>query len=103
MGMRLRVLRDGTRPDKRLCDGCRYGQITKGPGQGDEIVICRRNDPSRLMNFPVVECSGYSKLGEMDEWDAKQIGWVLEVKKGVVIGFKPPKKEYAPDGPLGVE
>jgi hypothetical protein len=29
----------------------------------------------------------------MDEWAAKQIGWVLEVKGNRIIGFKPPEKE----------
>lgn len=90
--MRLKV-HDGTRPDVRLCDTCQHSVIVKGPQQGQEIVVCSFESLGRLP-FPVVECSMYSMKGAMSEWDAKQIGWVLEVKAGKVVGFKPPKKEY---------
>lgn len=90
--MRLRVLHDGTRPDVRLCNNCIHAQIVKGPQQGQELVYC--NGIQKYMAFPVVECNAHAPLGEMQEWEAKRIGWVLEVKAGKVIGFKPPKKEY---------
>lgn len=95
MGLRLRVLRDGTRPDRRLCDSCERGMIAKGPQQGQEIVICYAiGEGGTRVKFPVVECSGYTPNGQMSEYTAKSIGWVLEVKAGKVMGFKPPQKEY---------
>lgn len=92
MSVRLRV-KDGTRPDKRLCDTCQNSTIIKGPQQGQEAVLCS-SMPSLYghIPFPIVECSGYLAKGEMQEWEAKQIGWVLEVKAGKVMGFKPPTK-----------
>lgn len=96
-GLRLRVLKDGTRPDRRLCDSCERGFIAKGPQQGQEIVVCYAVQEGTRLRFPVVECSGYTPKGQMSDWTAKQIGWVLEVKAGKVLGFKPPKKEYGPE------
>ena len=89
-GLRLRVLKDGTRPDKRLCDMCQHAIISKGPQQGQEIVRCEWGR-STVLRFPVVECNQYMPAGQMDESEARRIGWVLEVKKGIPVGFRPPK------------
>lgn len=95
MSMRLRVLKDGTRPEKRLCDSCDYSHIIKGPQQGQELVYCDKGSMDKLLlPFPVVECNEYSKKGEMSEYQAEKLGWVLEVSGGKALGFKPPKKEY---------
>lgn len=99
MSVRLRVLKDGTRPDKRLCDTCRYSHILKGPQQGQEAVLCGLvpagaviRTMAQVLPYPVVECNAYSAKGAMTAWEAKQIGWVLETKNGKVIGFTAPKK-----------
>ena len=99
MAMRLRVLKDGTRSDIRLCDNCNYSHIIKGPQQGQGKVYCSSGGAMEklFLPFPVTECNEYSKKGEMSEYEAKEIGRVLEVKKGVTLGFKPPKKAY--EGP----
>ena len=92
--MSFKIL-DGTRPDKRLCDSCDYGHVIKGPQQGQEKVYCTNRGLERLhVPFPVVECSDFCKKNQMTEYEAKQIGWVLEVSGGKTLGFKPPKKEY---------
>lgn len=84
---------DKTRSSVRLCDTCVHSRIIKGPQQYQEEVHCHEGGhPSRII-FPVVECNMYKRMGELDEWDAKQIGWVLEVKAGKVLGFKPPSKD----------
>ena len=82
-----------TRPSKRLCDTCLHSNIMKGPQQGQEVVICGAigTIPIRI-DFPVVVCKDYEQIGQLTEWEAKRIGWVLEVKGGKVLGFKPPKK-----------
>ena len=50
---------------------------------------------SREVPFPVAECNDFEQEGRMTEYDAKQIGWVLEINKESreIIGFRPPKKE----------
>lgn len=95
MSVRLKV-KDGTRPDKRLCDTCRSSTVLKGPQQGQEKVYCAQLGLNSAFETPfhVVECSGYNPKGSISEWEAKQIGWVLEVNGGKIMGFKPPKKEY---------
>ena len=85
-------IKDGTRPDKRLCDSCRYGHIMKGPKQGDEIAMCAYGADSQITPFPVVECNKYKRTGDMDEYEAAKIAWVIEVKAGKFMGFVPPKK-----------
>lgn len=92
MGLCLRMLKDGTRSDTRLCDSCERSQIMKGCQQGQEIVWCHSLD--KYLPFPISDCTSYSRKGEMSEYEAKEIGWVLESKAGKVVGFKPPKKEY---------
>jgi hypothetical protein len=95
MTVRLRMLKDGTRSDKRLCDSCRFSIIIKGPQQYQERVYCSRIDDwkGKPLPFPVVECSDYCAKGGMTEYEAKEIGWVLEVKGDKVIGFKRPKQD----------
>lgn len=87
------TIKEGTRPTKRLCDTCTYSHIIKGPQQGQEEVYCSNRSSRIPLPFPVVECSYYSLKGSMDEYDVKQIGWILEVKAGKVLGFKPPSKD----------
>lgn len=85
---------DGTRPDVRLCDTCRYSHILRGAQQGQEIVICSRIfDKDVYLPWKVVQCSSYMDKLAMSRGEADQIGWVIEVKDGRYVGFKPPKKD----------
>lgn len=94
--MSFNIKGDKTKSDKRLCDSCTSSIIMEGPQQGQEKVYCGRvNDfGTTEIKFPVVKCNRYTSMNEMSDWEAKQIGWVIEVKAGKFIGFKPPKKEY---------
>lgn len=98
-------IKDGHRPDIRLCDSCRHGVIIRGAQQGQEAVHCHsipfvhawgslRHGVSEtigcLVPFRVVECSNYRNKLDMADWEAAKIGWVLEVKAGKVLGFRPP-------------
>ena len=76
------------RRNETLCSSCSQGMVVQGHGK--KLVRCNVLDA--LLTFPVLECSGYSPIGRMDEWEAGKIGWILEVRGGRVIGFKPPKK-----------
>ena len=87
-------IKDGTRPDIRLCDTCKHSQIIKGSQQGQEIVHCLAGGFSRPWNVPfkVVECSDHSAKNSLDRYDAEKIAWIIEVKAGKFMGFVPPKK-----------
>ena len=75
-----------------LCGSCKDAHITVDE-QGNEAAFCC-SMPHQLIrvNRVITECSGYRGANHMSEWDAKQIGWVLEVKGERIIGFKAPSK-----------
>lgn len=85
-------IQDGTRPDIRLCDSCRYAQIVKGSQQGQEIVYCNDSGNEKIMPFKIVQCNSYVDKKGMTKHEAKDIGWVIEIKNGKYLGFKPPKE-----------
>ena len=93
--LRLRVkIRDGV--GRGLCGTCR-SVLRTVDNNGTERVLCMaaRNEEGgpAVVNRPIVECSAYRGLHDMSEYEAERLGWILEVKKGRVIGFKPPPKE----------
>ena len=75
-----------------LCDSCTRSRITVDR-------LSRRTVLCQVMGYPVrveadiVRCNEHNPIGQMDEYDAKKIGWVLEVKGTRVVGFKPPKAD----------
>ena len=42
-----------------LCRTCAHGQFTTGYRETDVLVICATSEPSRLVPFPVHECTAY--------------------------------------------
>jgi len=42
-----------------LCRTCSHGQFTTGYRETDVMVICATAEPSRLVPFPVHECTAY--------------------------------------------
>jgi hypothetical protein len=92
MGIQFNI-KDGARPEKRLCDSCRNSVIMKGGGQGQEVVYCHAVVPGAVVPFKVVECSRYQDKNEMTKREIEMIGWVIEVKNGKVMGFKQPKEK----------
>jgi hypothetical protein len=73
-----------------LCQSCKESQIIVDH-MGRSRVICHEGMQPREMRMPVARCSRYSQEGRMADWEAEKIGWVLEVKKGVIIGFRKPE------------
>jgi len=71
-----------------ICSNCRYLFIQKR-SLGDELywcTYCQNNgekipimQPSKI--DPIVECSGFSRKGEMDIWDMRNIAWRVDVKR----------------------
>ena len=74
-----------------LCTRCVHVQIVQD-GRGTRKFCGELHTSRNEIYGPVTKCSIRMLRGEMDEYEAKQLGWVLEVKKGEVIGFVPPKK-----------
>lgn len=94
VSLRLRVrVREGAA--RGLCGTCAHAHIFTDTRER-QTVLCRYYDGSLSafrVRAPLQECSKYERLGEMDQYAAEQIGWVLEVKNGRVVGFQPPKKK----------
>lgn len=91
MPVRLRVnIKEGVR--KGLCNSCRMAHIIIG-ASGRETVRCQQSMDSPIIPEPVVECSDYSAKNAMSMHDMEQKAWVIEVKSGKIMGFKPPTEE----------
>jgi hypothetical protein len=77
---------------KSLCETCYNAIFVKGRS---ELFDCREINDRMVARIqqPVTECSGYEYRYDLAHaYEAKTLGWVLEVKGRDVIGFKPPKK-----------
>jgi hypothetical protein len=81
-----------------LCGTCRHAFITRGDGLSQHVIICERIHPAPEVRFIVRTCSDYQERNKPSEYDMEKIGWVLEVKGGKVIGFRPPKKPAEDEG-----
>jgi hypothetical protein len=87
MRLRMKVYEGANRGLCRTCSNAHIMTDTRG----DQTVYCNGLPGGVLQIHRVIaECNGYRKMGEMSEWEAKQQGWILEVKGTRVIGFKPP-------------
>jgi hypothetical protein len=73
-----------------LCYSCEEAQVMTDP-QGREVILCHVGMRSVRLPAPMKECSRYDPTGVLKQYEAEKIGWVLEMRKGQVIGFRPPK------------
>lgn len=78
----------GTR--KRLCDTCTRGIVTVS-SNGQTTIICIFGNPARVLNEEIVECTQFQSVLHKDEYELKEIAWILK-GKGDKIGFESPKK-----------
>ena len=75
-----------------LCGTCRESQIMID-GQGRETALCHSIGMSPfVVRRAIHQCSSYTAVNQMTEYEAKEIAWLLETK-GKVVGFVPPKKK----------
>lgn len=44
------------------------------------------------------ECSDYQAKGSQSKYEMEKVAWVLEVKHGRTMGFKPPEEKKDPFG-----
>lgn len=71
-----------------LCVTCRWAQIVKGFRLSQEEIRCGWLWRSRLVQFPVSQCSSYDDNRLPSKCDMEKIAWVLLTKKaGRTIGF----------------
>lgn len=90
MSVRTRIrIREGV--SRGLCGTCQNAHITHD-FDGKEVVMCHAIR-AYTVTRPVAECSDHLSKNQMTDWEAKQIGWILESKNGRVIGFKAPSKK----------
>ena len=90
--MRLRMhVKEGVA--RGLCGTCEESQIMRDE-TGKEHAFCGQHHSGQ---FPIpgviTECNKYKKLNQMTEWEAKQIGWIIEIHPGRAAGFGMPKTE----------
>lgn len=90
MTVRLRV-KDH---QKTLCESCHDSHVVVDT-RGDRIIFCRAYGEMVEINRAIVECNRYERRGQMSEYEAKQVGWVLDLKslQRGAAGFKPPKRK----------
>ncbi len=90
--MRLRMkVHEGA--NRGICRSCKHAHIMSDE-RGRQEVYCNAmtGEPIEIRRV-IVECNQYQKFNDMTEWEAKQQGWVLEVKGARVIGFRKPGED----------
>jgi hypothetical protein len=84
-------------PDRGLCATCNSGMVREGDRFTEAEIFCSVSRTAGRVPFLVRACSDYTAKNAPDKWEMEQIAWVLEVKKGRVIGFRPPKGQRDDD------
>lgn len=90
--MRVRVnIAEGV--SRGICGTCMSAQIIVDDS-GHETVFCHQfMDKPFSVPRPVLTCSRHISRTDMTLHEAKDLGWVLNVRGGRVIGFEPPTRE----------
>lgn len=78
-------------PDRGLCGTCAMAHIREGDRFSETVIQCSESGRSGRVTFLVRSCSDYARRNDLDKYDMEKIAWILEVKKGRFIGFRPPK------------
>lgn len=80
--------------DFGLCGTCENGHVRRGDRYWDVQIQC--GEASRLpVRRLVRSCSAYVQRNALEKYELEQMAWVLEVKRGKPIGFRPPGKDRA--------
>jgi hypothetical protein len=69
-----------------LCRSCSNGQFTAGYRETDILVICTNAHPSRVVPFPVYECTEYQ--------DRNRPGW--EQMEKLALSFSEGRRKATP-------
>ena len=74
-----------------LCTNCDNAHVVTDR-RGRDIVFCDEMAYDTPIVGGITECNRFEPYGFMTQYEAKQMGWVLENRPGKKIGFSPPKK-----------
>lgn len=72
-----------------LCGSCRHSLIIKN-SVGTNYFCLPGSNPIKLA-APATECNNYESANLATKYEMVDLAWVLEIKKGKIIGFNPPK------------
>ena len=75
-----------------LCRKCKHSQVIEF-NNGSEEIYCMAMPETKRLTKAVQTCNQYSNVMQKDEYELRQIAWILEVNKGQVIGFRKPRNE----------
>lgn len=78
-----------------LCGTCRFGHVMRGERLADHVIACANFHPVQTIRFVVQQCSDYKSTTTQTRHDMERVAWVLEVKKGKPVGFRPPQPRGA--------
>lgn len=70
---------------------CCAPQDLKAVEGGHTRIWCKNNMQLLEIHSAIAACNDHRTIGQMSEYDAKEIGWILETRKGGTIGFRAPK------------
>lgn len=76
--------------DVGLCGKCRYSHIASDGNRIEAWCSFPMND--RRIKFRVEECNEFADRTSKSQHEFEEIGWVLEMSKGQIKGFAPPKR-----------
>ena len=76
--MRINVKSGIRSAAKTLCPTCSHATVVRGPAESQEIVRCGHYTIDRQVEFPVVECTGYSDKNAISLYDMQQTAWVID-------------------------
>lgn len=91
--VRVRVL-NGTLPDVRLCDTCRWSHIEKYSNGSESVACGMRGDKDVWITKKVVECNDYKDINAKTLKELEELAWILNIKGRTILGFKPPDSGY---------
>lgn len=75
-----------------VCGGCENFSLMVDQ-RGREMAICAYHYPTIRITRPLKFCTDFQAKGTQDRHEMEKTAWILEVKKGKVIGFRPPKRK----------
>lgn len=81
-----------TTADNGLCGQCEHAGIFRGDRLQDHEILCNWHHPSLRLRRLVRTCTLFEQKNALDKHEMEKIAWVIEVKAGKFIGFRPPKR-----------
>ena len=75
-----------------LCGSCQHSHVMIDR-RDHEAVVCEWLHPHWRIVRPLRHCNNYQAKGAQDKHEMEKVAWILEIKKGAVIGFRPPSEK----------